>query len=102
MGIGFNLRGISGGGKEERWHMRPDRAAPQPEMVNAASGVLREGTILLADGYGPGEGGEHRGEGKRQACGDANLGHHRDAYILERDPFFWREIFDRKASLLHF
>jgi len=28
--------------------------------------------------------------GKLQACGVANLGHHRDAYIFERDPFYWR------------
>jgi hypothetical protein len=35
-----------------RARMRPDRAAPQSEMVNAASERLSEGTILAADGYG--------------------------------------------------
>ena len=44
--------------------MRPDRTAPQPEMGNSASEVLSAGTNLLADGYGPDDGGELRGEGK--------------------------------------
>jgi hypothetical protein len=48
---GSNLRAISSGGYEERWRMRPDQAAPQPEMVNAASEVLSEGTIPAVGGY---------------------------------------------------
>jgi hypothetical protein len=42
--------------------MRPDRAVPHPEMVNAGIERLSEGTILLTDGYGPGDGGRLRGE----------------------------------------
>jgi len=42
--------------------MRPDRTAPHSEMVSAASEVLREGTNLLANGYGPGDGGGLRRE----------------------------------------
>jgi hypothetical protein len=34
------------------FRMTPNRAAPHPEMVNAASEVLRKGTIPAAGGYG--------------------------------------------------
>jgi len=52
MGIGINLRGISSGGKEERWHMRSTRAEPHSEVFNAASEVLSPGKIPEAGGYG--------------------------------------------------
>ena len=39
---------------------QPDCAAPRPEMVGAGIEVLSEGTILLADGYGPHDDGEFR------------------------------------------
>jgi hypothetical protein len=42
--------------------MWPDQAAPHPEMVRAGMEALSEGTILLADGYGPCDGGGLRGE----------------------------------------
>ena len=58
--------------------MRPDQAAPQPEMVNAASEVLFEGTIPAVGGYGlvTAENCEER----------------------END----KQIFDARAPLLHF
>jgi hypothetical protein len=66
MSIGFNLRRVSSGGKEERWHMRPDRAAPQLEMVNSTPEVLRKGTFPAAGGYGlvTTENGEERENGR--------------------------------------
>jgi hypothetical protein len=51
-----------------------DRAAPQPEMVNAPSDVLRKGTIPAAGGYGlvTAENGEERENAKR--AGSRTLG----------------------------
>jgi hypothetical protein len=47
-----------------RAHMRPDRAAPHPEMVGTEREALSEGTNLAAGGYGLGGGREGRGEEK--------------------------------------
>src|ERR1700686_395294 len=37
---------------------------------------------------------------KLQACGVANLGHHRDAYILERDPYLLARTFRRPRPVV--